>query len=141
MERSGEVLESGRFIFGPEVEAFEHEAAAFLGVPFALGVANGTDALVLSLEAMAIGRGDEVICPAFTFYATPEAIARAGATPVFADIDPVTLNLDPADVADRITPRTKAIMPVHPFGRPAPLTQLPALGLPFIDIPPQPFAP
>ena len=94
---------------------------------------NGTDALVLSLEAMGIGAGDEVICPSFTFYATAEAIARAGATPVFADIDPVTLNLDPADVATRITPRTKAIMPVHLFGRPAPLAELAALGLPLIE--------
>src|SRR5713226_4413145 len=132
-ERLGDVLESGRFIFGPEVEAFEREAASFLGVPFALGVANGTDALVLSLEAMGIGRGDEVICPAFTFYATPESIARAGATPVFADIDPATMNLDPEDVAARITPRTKAIMPVHLFGRPAPLAALAALGLPLIE--------
>jgi dTDP-4-amino-4,6-dideoxygalactose transaminase len=132
-ERFAEVLESGRFIFGPEVEAFERESAAYLGVPHAIGVANGTDALVLSLEAMGIGAGDEVICPAFTFYATSEAIARAGATPVFADIDPVTLNLDPADVAARITPRTKAIMPVHLFGRPAPLAELAALGLPLIE--------
>src|SRR5260221_5469146 len=114
-ERIGDVLESGRFIFGPEVEAFEQEAASFLGVPVALGVANGTDALVLSLEAMGIGRGDEVICPAFTLYATPESIARVGATPVFADVDPATMNLDPEDVAERITPRTKAIMPVHLF--------------------------
>ena len=120
-ERFAEVLESGRFIFGPEVDAFEHESAAYLDVPHAIGVANGTDALVLALEAMGIGAGDEVICPSFTFYATSEAIARAGATPVFADIDPVSLNLDPADVADRITPRTKAIMPVHLFGRPAAL--------------------
>ena len=132
-ERFGEVLESGRFIFGPEVEAFEREAAAFLGVPVALGVANGTDALVLSLEAMGIGRGDEVICPAFTFYATPESIARVGATPVFADIDPATMNLDPDDVAAKITPLTKAIMPVHLFGRPAPLAALAALGLPLIE--------
>ena len=132
-ERFGEVLESGRFIFGPEVEAFESESAAYLDAPHAIGVANGTDALVLSLEAMGIGAGDEVICPSFTFYATSEAIARAGATPVFADIDPVTLNLDPADVADRITPRTKAIMPVHLFGRPAPLAELAALGLPLIE--------
>ena len=79
------------------------------------------------------GAGDEVICPAFTFYATAEAIARAGATPVFADIDPVTLNLDPDDVAARITPRTKAIMAVHLFGRPAPLAELAALGLPVIE--------
>jgi len=132
-ERFAEVLESGRFIFGPEVEAFERESAAYLDVPHAIGVANGTDALVLSLEAMGIGAGDEVICPAFTFYATAEAIARVGATPVFADIDPVTLNLDPADVAARITPRTKAIMPVHLFGRPAPLAELAALGLPLIE--------
>ena len=85
---------------------------------------------MLVLDAMGIGPGDEVICPAFTFYATAEAIARRGATPVFADIDPATLNLDPEDVAARITPRTKAIMPVHLFGRPAPLDELAALGLP-----------
>jgi dTDP-4-amino-4,6-dideoxygalactose transaminase len=127
------VLESGRFIFGPEVEAFEREAAEYLGVPHAVGVANGTDALVLALEAIGIERGDEVICPAFTFYATAEAIARAGGTPVFADIDPVTLNLDPDDVARRVTPRTKAIVPVHLFGRPAPLAELAALGLPLVE--------
>ena len=132
-ERFSSVLESGRFIFGPEVEAFEREAAAFLGVPHAIGVANGTDALVLSLEALGIGHGDEVICPAFTFYATAEAIARVRATPVFADIDPLTLNLDPDDVAARITPRTKAVMAVHLFGRPAPLAELAALGPPLIE--------
>jgi dTDP-4-amino-4,6-dideoxygalactose transaminase len=132
-ERFSAVLASGRFIFGPEVEAFEHEAAAFLGVPHAIGVANGTDALVLVLEALGIGAGDEVICPAFTFYATAEAIARVGATPVFADIDPATLNLDPEDVSTRITARTKAIMPVHLFGRPAALAELTALGLPLIE--------
>jgi dTDP-4-amino-4,6-dideoxygalactose transaminase len=132
-ERFAAVLESGRFIFGPEVDAFEAEAAAALGVPHAIGVANGTDALVLSLEAMGVGVGDEVICPAFTFYATAEAIARVGATPVFADIDPVTLNLDPADVAGRITERTKVIVPVHLFGRPAPLAELAALGVPLLE--------
>ena len=132
-ERFSAVLDSGRFIFGPEVEAFEREAAAFLGVPHAIGVANGTDALVITLDALGIGRDDEVICPAFTFYATAEAIARVGATPVFADIEPVSLNLDPADVASRITQRTKAIMPVHLFGRPAPLAELAALGLPLIE--------
>ena len=131
--RFSAVLASGRFIFGPEVEAFEEEAAAFLGVPHAIGVANGTDALVLALEALGIGRGDEVICPAFTFYATAEAIARAGATPVFADIDPQTLNLDPEDVASRVTPRTKAVMPVHLFGRVAPLAELSQLGLPIVE--------
>ena len=132
-ERFAEVLESGRFILGPEVEAFEREAAAFLGVPQTIGVANGTDALVLVLDALGIGRGDEVVCPSFTFYATAEAIARVGATPVFADIEPATLNLDPEDVAARITPRTKAIMPVHLFGRPASLERLAALGLPLIE--------
>ena len=132
-ERFAEVLDSGRFIFGPEVEAFERESAAYLDVPHAIGVANGTDALVLSLEAMGIGPGDEVICPSFTFYATSEAIARVGATPVFADIDPVSLNLDPEDAAARVTPKTKAIMPVHLFGRPAALADLAALGLPLIE--------
>jgi dTDP-4-amino-4,6-dideoxygalactose transaminase len=132
-ERFAEVLDSGRFVFGPEVEAFEREAAAYLGVPHAIGVANGTDALVLSLEAMGIGRGDEVICPSFTFFATGEAIARIGATPVFADIDPATMNLDPEDVAARITERTRAIVPVHLFGRPAPLAELAALGLPLLE--------
>ncbi|HEU4972977.1 MAG TPA: DegT/DnrJ/EryC1/StrS family aminotransferase [Gaiellaceae bacterium] len=132
-ERFSAVLASGRFIFGPEVEAFEHESAAYLGVPHAIGVANGTDALVLALDALEIGRGDEVICPSFTFYATAEAIARVGATPVFADIDPTTLNLDAEDVAARITPRTKAIMPVHLFGRPAQLEDLVQLGLPLIE--------
>ncbi len=124
-------LETGKFIFGPEVEAFEREAAELLGVEDTVSCANGTDAIVLVLDAMGIGPGDEVICPAFTFYATAESIARRGATPVFADIDPVTLNLDPADVERRITGRTKAIMPVHLFGRPAP--DLSGFGLPVIE--------
>ena len=133
LERIQEVLDSAEFILGPNVEAFEREAAAYLRVPQTIGVANGTDALVLVLDAMGIGPGDEVICPAFTFYATAESIARRGATPVFADIDAATMNLDPADVADRITPRTKAIMPVHLFGRPAPLRELAELGVPLIE--------
>ena len=132
-ERLAEVLEAGTFILGPNVAAFEEEAAAYLGVPATIGVANGTDAIVLVLDAMRIGPGDEVICPAFTFYATAEAIARVGATPVFADIDPATLNLDPEDVAGRITPRTKAIVPVHLFGRPAPLAALAGLDLPIVE--------
>jgi len=98
-----------------------------------VGVANGTDALVIVLDALEIGPGDEVICPAFTFYATAESIARRGATPVFADIDPVTLNLDPEDVAARITGRTRAIMPVHLFGRPAAMDELAALDVPLIE--------
>jgi dTDP-4-amino-4,6-dideoxygalactose transaminase len=132
-ERIGEVLDSGVFILGPNVEAFEREAAEFLGVRRTVGVANGTDALVLALDALGIGPGDEVICPAFTFYATAEAIARRGATPVFADIDPATLNLDPEDVAARVTPRTRALMPVHLFGRAMPLAGLAELGLPILE--------
>jgi dTDP-4-amino-4,6-dideoxygalactose transaminase len=133
LDRIREVLDSGEFILGPNVKAFEQEAAAYLGVPQTIGVANGTDALVLVLDALGIGPGDEVICPAFTFYATAESIARLGATPVFADIDAATMNLDPAAVAERITPRTKAIMPVHLFGRPAPLRELAELGVPLIE--------
>jgi dTDP-4-amino-4,6-dideoxygalactose transaminase len=133
MDRLAEVVDSGTFILGPNVKAFEEEAGAYLGVPHAVGVANGTDALVLVLDAMGIGPGDEVICPSFTFYATAEAIVRRGATPVFAEIDSSTLNLDPEDVAERITPRTKAIMPVHLFGRPAALAQLAELGPPLIE--------
>src|SRR3954447_11228266 len=133
LDRLQSVLDAGEFILGPNVNAFEDEAARYLRVPQTIGVANGTDAIVLVLDAMGIGPGDEVICPAFTFYATAESIARRGATPVFADIDPVTLNLDPADVADRITPRTKALMPVHLFGRPAPLDELAALGVPIVE--------
>jgi dTDP-4-amino-4,6-dideoxygalactose transaminase len=123
-ERMGAVLDGGRFILGPEVRAFEEEAAAFLGVPQTIGVANGTDAISLVLTALGIGAGDEVICPAFTFYATAEPIAQRGAVPVFADIDPVTLNIDPVDAARRVTERTKAILPVHLFGRPAPVGEL-----------------
>jgi dTDP-4-amino-4,6-dideoxygalactose transaminase len=131
--RIGEVLRDGRFILGPNVKAFEREAAEYLGVDHAVGVANGTDALIVTLDALGVGPEDEVICPAFTFYATAEAIARRGATPVFADIDPDTLNLDPDDVAGRVTDRTAAIMPVHLFGRPAPLAELAALGVPLIE--------
>jgi dTDP-4-amino-4,6-dideoxygalactose transaminase len=127
-EAFARTLESGRFIFGPEVDGFEREAAEYLGVKETIGVANGTDAIVIALDALGIGDGDEVICPSFTFYATAEAIARRGAVPVFADIDPQTLNLDPGDVERKITERTKAIMPVHLFGRPASVEALRRLG-------------
>jgi dTDP-4-amino-4,6-dideoxygalactose transaminase len=127
------VLDSGRFVFGPEVEAFEREAAEYLGVEAAIGVANGTDALVIALDALGVGEGDEVICPAFTFFATAEAIARRNAVPVFAEIDPQTFNLDPDDVERRLTQRTKAIMPVHLFGRPAPIEPLRRFGLPIVE--------
>jgi dTDP-4-amino-4,6-dideoxygalactose transaminase len=133
LARFQEVLESGTLILGPNVKAFEEAAAAYLGVPQTVGVANGTDALVLVLDALEIGPGDEVICPSFTFYATAEAIMRTGATPVFADIDPVSLNVDAEDVAAKVTERTRAIMPVHLFGRPADLDALARLGVPIIE--------
>jgi dTDP-4-amino-4,6-dideoxygalactose transaminase len=127
------VITSGAFILGPNVAAFEREAADYLGVREGIGVANGTDALVLVLDALGVGPGDEVICPAFTFYATAEAIARRGATPVFADVDLATMNLDPEDVATRVGPRTKAIVAVHLFGRPAPAAELATLGVPVVE--------
>jgi dTDP-4-amino-4,6-dideoxygalactose transaminase len=131
--RFAEVLESGQFILGPNVKAFEVEAAAHLGVAQAVGCGNGTDAITLVLSALGVGPGDEVICPAFTFYATAEPIALLGATPVFADIEPGTMNIDPADVARKITAKTKAIMPVHLFGRPAKIDELKVHGLPVIE--------
>jgi dTDP-4-amino-4,6-dideoxygalactose transaminase len=115
------VLESQQFILGKEVQLFESEIATFLDVPFAIGCASGSDALYLALCAMDIGPGDEVITTPFTFVATAGAIARAGATPVFVDIDPATFNIDPARVADAITNRTRSILPVHLFGLPADL--------------------
>jgi dTDP-3-amino-3,4,6-trideoxy-alpha-D-glucose transaminase len=127
------VLASGEFILGPNVEAFEREAARYLDVREAIGVANGTDALVLVMDALGIGAGDEVICPAFTFYATAEAIARRGATPVFADVEVATMNLDPEDVATRVTDRTRAVLAVHLFGRPAPVAELAEIGVPVIE--------
>jgi dTDP-4-amino-4,6-dideoxygalactose transaminase len=119
-----DVIDSGRFILGPNVRALEEEIAAALGAPQAVAVANGTDALILALEGLMVGPGDEVICPAHTFYATAEAIARAGARPVFADIDPATFNVDPAAVEAAVTERTRAIIAVHLCGQPA---DLPAL--------------
>jgi dTDP-4-amino-4,6-dideoxygalactose transaminase len=123
-----DVVRSGRFILGPNVAAFEQEAADYLGVKHAIGVGNGTDALAIALRALDIGRGDEVICPAYTFYATGESIAGIGATPVFADIDPDTYTLDPESVRERITGRTKAIMPVHLFGQCADMDAINAIA-------------
>jgi dTDP-4-amino-4,6-dideoxygalactose transaminase len=129
-----EVLEQGdRLIRGPNYWAFQEEAAAELGVKRTIGVANGTDALVLALDALGIKAGDEVICPAFTFYATAESIARLGATPVFADIDLGTLNLDVEDAAAKVTARTRAIIPVHLFGRLLDVRPLLELGVPVVE--------
>ena len=128
-----EVLDSGRFIRGPHYWAFQEEAAARLGVKRTIGVANGTDALVLALDALGVGPGDEVICPAFTFYATAESIARRGATPVFAEIEAATLNLDLEDAAAKVTDRTRAIVPVHLFGRRLDVRPLLRLGVPVLE--------
>jgi dTDP-4-amino-4,6-dideoxygalactose transaminase len=120
-EAVGEVIDSGRFILGPHVRALEEEVAATVGGGQAVGVANGTDALILALDALGVGPGDEVVTTPYTFYATAEAIARVGATPVFADIDPQTFNLDPAAAEAAITERTRAIVVVHLFGQVAEL--------------------
>lgn len=116
-----ETLENCAFILGPNVQAFEKEAADYLGVKHAIGCASGTDALHLALLAEGIGPGDEVITSAFTFIATAEAIKYVGATPVFVDIDPASFNITPANIEKAITERTKAVMPVHLFGQPADL--------------------
>ncbi len=114
-----DVLDTTAFIRGPVVGSFENELADYLDVPYVHGVANGTDALQVALMALGIGPGDEVITSSFTFIATAEAAALLAAVPVFADIDPKTYNLDPARIEQLITPKTKAIVPVHIFGQPA----------------------
>jgi len=113
------VLESGSYIMGKQVRQFEENFAAYIGCKYAIGVANGTDALVISLMAAGIGEGDEVITSTFSFFATAEAIIRVGAKPVFADIDAKTYNIDPGDIERKITGRTKAVVSVHIFGNPA----------------------
>lgn len=114
-----QVMAGGQFIMGPNVSALEAEMAAFIGVPHAVGLNSGTDALVLAIRSLDIGRGDEVITTPFSFFATSEAIVGNGATPVFVDIDPKRLTIDPKAVEAAITPRTKAILPVHLYGLPA----------------------
>jgi dTDP-3-amino-3,4,6-trideoxy-alpha-D-glucose transaminase len=136
-DRLGEALErvarSGRYILGPEVEAFEEELARYLGVRHCVGVANGTDALTIALRAVGVGRGDEVVMPSFTFYATAEAALVLGAEPVYCDIDPDTFCVTRATVEAALTPRTKAIVPVDLFGNVAPVAELRELGLPVVE--------
>ncbi|RYG49182.1 DegT/DnrJ/EryC1/StrS family aminotransferase [bacterium] len=111
------VVSGGRYVLGPEHNAFEAEIAAYQGVKHALGVANGTDALRISMDSAGIGPGDEVITTAFTFVASTETIVQVGATPVFVDIEPETFQIDPALIEAAITPKTKAILPIHLFGQ------------------------
>ncbi len=122
------VLEKTQFILGPNVGELECEIAGYHGVPQAIGVASGTDALLLALRACDIGPGDEVITTPFTFIATAEVIALLQAKPVFADIDPRTYNLDPARIEKKITARTRAIIPVHLFGHPADMDPIMDIG-------------
>lgn len=122
------VLDDARFILGPEVQAFEEEAARTLGVKHAIGVNSGTDALVIALRALGVQPGDEVITSPFTFISTAESVGIVGATPIFADVLPDTFDLDPASVAAHVTERTRAILPVHLYGQPADMDALRAIA-------------
>jgi len=123
-----ELLASGAYVLGPAVEEFESAAAKYLGVKHAIGVANGTDALLLSLRALGIGPGDEVITTPFTFIATAEVVSLLGAKPVFVDIEPETFNIDPTKIEAAITSKTRAIIPVHLFGHPAAMPAINAIA-------------
>jgi len=131
------VLDSGRFVLGPEVEAFEREIAAWIGVPHAIGVSNGSDALLLALQAAGVGPGDEVICPTYTFFATAGAVARLGGKPIFVDSAECCYNLRADQVVAKIGPKTKAIIAVHLFGQCADmdpiLTAAKKHGIPVIE--------
>jgi dTDP-3-amino-3,4,6-trideoxy-alpha-D-glucose transaminase len=127
------VLDSERYILGPEVAAFEQEFAAYCGAEHAVGVANGTDAITIALRAMGVGPGDEVVVPSFTFYASAEAIPPTGATPVFCDIDPETYCVSAETVRAVLTPRTKAVIAVHLFGNVAQVAEIEALGVPVLE--------
>jgi dTDP-4-amino-4,6-dideoxygalactose transaminase len=132
-ERVAAVLADGQFILGPEVEAFERELAAYLGVAHVIGVANGTDAITIALRALGVAPGDDVIVPSLTFYASAEAIVNAGARPVFCDVDRKTRNVTVDTVRAALTPRTTAILAVDLFGLPAPVDALTQLGLPVLE--------
>jgi dTDP-4-amino-4,6-dideoxygalactose transaminase len=131
--KAAEVLDAGRYILGPEVAAFEQELSTYLGAAHALGVANGTDALVLALRALGVGPGDEVVVPSFTFYASAEAIALIGANPVFCDIDPEHFCVTADTVRAALTANTKVVMVVHLFGNVAPVDEIAALGVPVLE--------
>jgi dTDP-3-amino-3,4,6-trideoxy-alpha-D-glucose transaminase len=131
--RLADVAASGRFILGPEVEAFEREFADYLGVAHVVGVGNGTDALTIALRALGVGPGDEVVCPSLTFYATAEAIVNAGGTPVFCDVDADTWCATAETVRPALSEHTKALVPVHLFGNVAPVAELRQLGLPVLE--------
>ena len=133
LERIRSVVDSGAFVLGPEVDAFERQFASYLGVRHVVGVANGTDALVIALRTVGVRPGDDVVVPSLTFYASAEAIAAIGARPVFCDVDPDTRVLTAATVRAVMTPKTTAIVAVDLFGLPAPMPELRELGVPVVE--------
>ncbi|HET9073465.1 MAG TPA: DegT/DnrJ/EryC1/StrS family aminotransferase [Solirubrobacteraceae bacterium] len=134
LTKVAEVIAAGQFILGPEVSAFEAELAAYVGVPHAIGVGNGTDALAIALLALGIRPGDEVVVPSLTFYASAEAIASIGARPVFCDVDPESRNVTVETVRAALTPATRAVVAVDLFGLPAPVAEIrAATGLPVVE--------
>ncbi|GAB6280613.1 MAG: DegT/DnrJ/EryC1/StrS family aminotransferase [Thermovirga sp.] len=117
LEAINKVLESQHFILGPEVDGLEKDISSYLGVAHSIGCASGTDALLLALMALGVGPGDEVITTPYSFFATASCITRVGATPVFADVDPDTYNISPKEIIEKMTDKTKAVIPVHLFGQ------------------------